>query len=384
MNPIGKTSTPSLPSTTIDVSVSTSSAKTQGGSINAGKAASSEHVKSAVDDSVTSHVKVMGRKAMLDATSQPAVGTDSGSYEKLDAPASPASGDTAKTAQPQPPATGKTGSSQPAATPATKAAGPAAYALPKSNITFGRSEQNFCYGKLSLKAKWHAISHGLSTKEAAAIHAYTRDEYYRDINATCRALPQDGVDLSDASALQKAGVSNPDLAGLIAALASGMKKLPPVQVDDAYFTAVGRNLNLPDADLALLQEGSVVPMKGFMSTTVSQQEMVTDRWWDRNGLALFVYQAVGGNGRDVSMFSEFPVEKEILFLPNTKFEVMFRGAPTTTQPGLGSKGNTKPNPRGATVPKLLIALREVPDDKPAPIAMGDSKASSYAAYFGMR
>lgn len=39
-----------------------------------------------------------------------------------------------------------------------------------------------------------------------------------------------------------AGVDNPHLADLIAALISGMRKLPPVQVDESHFMALGRSV----------------------------------------------------------------------------------------------------------------------------------------------
>ena len=201
--------------------------------------------------------------------------------------------------------------------------------------------------------------------ESAAINAYSRDEYYGDINKQFRLLPLDKVDLSDPEALKRAGVTNSDLAMLISALVTGMKKLPPAQADDSIFEALGRNVILPQEELALYQEGNIVPMKTFISTTVSQQEMVTEHWWDNKDLALFIYQSVGGNGRDISLFSHFAKEKEILFLPNTKFEVMFRGAPSLTEPGLHPDGTPKPNPKEPKVTKTLITLVEVPADKPA-------------------
>ena len=248
--------------------------------------------------------------------------------------------------------------------------------------------------KLSGEAKQLVKQYGLTGAEAAAIHAYTRDDYYLGINHQLRSISLDKVDLTDAAALAKAGVKNPEMADLIAAMVRGMKKLPPTQMDDACFISLGRNVTLPQNELQQYQENAEVAMPTFLSTTISQNEMITDRWWDHKEHALFITQRLHGNGRDVSAFSEFPIEKEILFLPNTRFKILFRGAPTETEAGLSSAATS-----GTKVTKTLIMLQEIPSEQELPVvvqkAMSHARAASAkqldkgktehkATYFGLR
>lgn len=255
----------------------------------------------------------------------------------------------------------------------------------KSSVKFGTTEQLGMYAKLSLAGKWHALTNGLTLTEAAAIHAYTKNEYYTDINNQFRTLSLDNVNISDPKELELAGVSNRDLALLISALVTGMMKLPPAQTDESYVAALGRNVDLPQSELDLYQQDEIVPMKTFISTTVSQQEMVSEHWWNSKNLAFFIYPGVKGNARDIALFSEFKREKEILFLPNTNFKVLFRGQPTLTEPGLDSKtGTDKCNPSGEKVTKLLIALQEVTPETPTVVHTGDNRSENKGTYFSMR
>jgi hypothetical protein len=200
------------------------------------------------------------------------------------------------------------------------------------NLRFGSNEQNDLYKGLSPKAKLYAKDYGLLNIEAAAIRAYTQDGFYTHINHQFRTLDLEHIDIADANALKKAGVKISDLAELIAALIRGLRKLPPAQTSETYFKSLGRNVDLPENELELYIQDAEVVAPTFLSTTDSADEMITDNWWDNKDHALFIHQKVNGNGRGISMFSDFENEAEILFLPFTKFEVIFRGEPTLTTP----------------------------------------------------
>jgi hypothetical protein len=120
-------------------------------------------------------------------------------------------------------------------------------------------------------------------------------------------------------------------------------------------------VSLPDDELDLYEEDAKVTVSAFISTTDSADEMIIDNWWDKKKHALFIFQKVNGNARDISMFSDFPNEKEILFLPFTKFEVIFRSKPTLTKPGVYSSGEpTNPNfVDKRMIEKILISLQEI-------------------------
>ena len=229
---------------------------------------------------------------------------------------------------------------------------------PKVNddiLRFGLNEQNDLFKGLSPTAKLHAKDYGLSSIEAAAIRAYTQDGFYTHINHQFRTLDLEHVDISDASALKKAGVKTTDLAELIAALIRGLRKLPPAQTSETYFKSLGRNVDLPLNELKLYTQDAEVVAQTFLSTTNSADEMITDNWWDNKDHALFIHQKVNGNGRDISIFSDFKNEEEILFLPFTKFKVIFRGEPTLTTPGVSSFGEPSNNEK---IKKILIAIQE--------------------------
>lgn len=228
-------------------------------------------------------------------------------------------------------------------------------------LRFGTDEQNTLYEGLSSNAKLHANKYGLSPIEAAAIRAYSQDGFYTHINNQFRILDLEHVDISDANALKKAGVKKPDLAKLIAAYSRGLRKLPPAQTSETYFTSAGRNVSLPLNELELYIQDAEVTAPTFLSTTISADEMVIDDWWDNKDHALFIFQKVNGNGRDISMFSDFVKEAEIVFLPFTKFKVIFRGEPTLTTPGVYSSGEpTNPNfIDKRKIKKILICLQEI-------------------------
>lgn len=235
---------------------------------------------------------------------------------------------------------------------------------PKINddiLRFGSNEKNALYKSLPFATTSYANKYGLTLVEAAAIRAYSQNDFYIHINNQFRTLDLEHVDISDASALKKAGVKTNDLAELIAALIRGLRKLPPAQTSESYFTSLGRNVSLPLSELDLYTQDAEVVASTLLSTTNSADEMVIDNWWDNKEHALFIYQKVNGNGRDISMFSEFKKESEILFLPFTKFKVIFRGEPALTKPGVYSTGEpTNPNyVDKRLIKKILISIQEM-------------------------
>ena len=89
--------------------------------------------------------------------------------------------------------------------------------IASQNVKFGKKEIDELYGATPTQGKELANKYGLTKQEAAAIHAYTCD-YYKPINHQFRTLPLNTVNIYDSKALMKAGVGNPDLAEMIAAL----------------------------------------------------------------------------------------------------------------------------------------------------------------------
>ena len=213
--------------------------------------------------------------------------------------------------------------------------------LAAKNLVFDADTQDDFYKKVGADEKTLALINEckLTEKEAAAIHAYTKDEYYVHINSQFRHLPLDKVDISDAKALTNAGVQNPDLAELIAALIKGMRKLPPAQTSDSAFLPLGRSVEMYKEELDLYVKDAEIISRAFLSTTDSATAMVSVSvgFWDKKDIALIIYQRVNGNARDIGRFSEFPDEQEILFMPNTKFKVMFRSEPRETEGGASAE-----------------------------------------------
>ena len=224
---------------------------------------------------------------------------------------------------------------------------------PAKQVIFSKDLQDVYYDKLRPEAKSLVNQYNLTKTEAAAIHAYTRNEFYRDMNAALRVVNKHGnVDASSAAALKQAGITDDGLAEMIAATVSGMKKLPPDQTDSSVFFALGRNDSVPEEFLEPYAQGASITMGPFYSSTVSKPTV--EGWWDGSAHFLSVLQNVNGNGRDISAFSEFPNEKEVLFMPGTRFMVLGRTEHTETPMG-------KPGLLGAfkTKTKILLQLQEV-------------------------
>lgn len=217
-------------------------------------------------------------------------------------------------------------------------------ALAAEELEFSRHIPNF-YAKVArdIKTIKKITKLGLTEKEVAAIHAYTAEiiigkkkaDFYSHINNQFRHLPLDKVDIADANALINAGVQNVELADLIATLVSGLRKLPPVQTSDSVYLPVGRNVIMYPDELSLYVKDAEIICKTFTSTTVSATSMVSGPvgFWDQKDIALVIYMRVNGNARDVGMFSDYPDEQEILFMPNTKFKVLSRNDPVETKRG---------------------------------------------------
>jgi hypothetical protein len=246
---------------------------------------------------------------------------------------------------------------------------------PAKPIDFSVDVQKTYYDILKLKTKFLAKMYGLTRKEAAAIHAYTRNEYYRTMNSALRIVNREGdVDTSSATALKKAGITDDGLAELIAATVSGMKKLPPDQKNPSVFFALGRNDSIPEEFLQPYAQGATITMGPFYSSTVSMPTV--EGWWDNSDHFLSVLQTVNGNGRDISAFSQFPTEKEVLFMPGTRFMVLGRTEQTETP--LGTPG---PPGSSQTKTKILLQLQEIsinPND-PLPPTIHPSTFQSLAA-----
>ena len=246
---------------------------------------------------------------------------------------------------------------------------------PAKPVNFSTEVQDAYYSILRPDAIALAKANNLTKKEAAAIHAYTRNEYYRDMNAALRVVNKDGnVDASSAAALKQAGITDDGLAEMIAATVSGMKKLPPDQTDTSVFLALGRNDSVPEEFLEPYAQGASVTMGPFYSSTVSMPTV--EGWWDGSDHFLSVLQNVNGNGRDISAFSEFPNEKEVLFMPGTRFIILGRTERTETPLGTtGLLGTSQ------TKTKILLQLQEVssnPND-PLPPTIHPSTFQSLSA-----
>ncbi len=281
--------------------------------------------------------------------------------------------------------------------------------IPPNKAPFSQIIQNRFLASLRPEALALMQKHGLTETEAVAIHAYTKEKYFENMNTALRSVNKDGqTDVSNPAALQAAGIDD-ELALMIASTITGMRKLPPTQTSDTHFDSVGRNDSVPEEFLNAYREGTTVAISAFYSTTVSM-ETVED-WWDMKDHGIFIFQRANGNGRDISAFSEFEREKEILFMPGTKFMVLARTEKTITP-----SGKVKSNPT-ATKEKILMHLQEVSSsdelppsihpltfgektslrspeaappstpavsNKPSPKTAGQADKERKGAYFGLR
>ncbi|MCU0696021.1 MAG: ADP-ribosyltransferase domain-containing protein [Myxococcaceae bacterium] len=105
-------------------------------------------------------------------------------------------------------------------------------------------------------------------------------------------------------------------APVVKTAASALNQLPEVK------GTVYRGANLDAERLAKYKVGEVVTERGFTSTTVNKAMVMgqtAEQQFNKN--SMFVIKSAGG-GRDVSILSQFPEEKEVLFGPGTEFKVL--------------------------------------------------------------
>jgi hypothetical protein len=105
-------------------------------------------------------------------------------------------------------------------------------------------------------------------------------------------------------------------APVVKTAASALNRLPEVK------GTVYRGANLDAERLAKYKVGDIVAERGFTSTTVNKAMVMgqaAEQQFNKN--SMFVIKSAGG-GRDVSILSQFPEEKEVLFGPGTEFKVL--------------------------------------------------------------
>jgi hypothetical protein len=171
--------------------------------------------------------------------------------------------------------------------------------------------------------------------EMAAIVCYTGDDY-KEINATLRSLTGKDVNFYNSDSLKSFGV-NEHLSEIISDLANGTRKLPPTRTDSKSSYGLGRDVTLDSDALKRIKEGLITADLMFTSTTTRLEQVADPRWWP-NEQVLIIHQRVNGNGRDISAFSRYAGEGEILFLPGTKFLITYRNDNAI----VGSSGNWEP------------------------------------------
>lgn len=88
---------------------------------------------------------------------------------------------------------------------------------------------------------------------------------------------------------------------------SGLNQLPP------HKGVVFRGVDLPPEAVAKYEPGKLVIEPHFTSTSVAKDAAFP-------GNTEFVIRS--SNGKDVSILSEFPGEKEVFFAPGTQFKVL--------------------------------------------------------------
>ena len=103
------------------------------------------------------------------------------------------------------------------------------------------------------------------------------------------------------------------------ALNQALEKLPP------HGGAVLRGTNLPPEVLAQYQRGAVVTEIAFLSTSM-EPEVAQSSAFSGN----VEFRIVSRTGRDISSFSMFPSEQEVLFQTGLQFYVLDRGADPLT------------------------------------------------------
>ena len=169
----------------------------------------------------------------------------------------------------------------------------------------------------------------------AAIVCYTGQDH-KVINSTLRSLTGKDVDFYKADSLKSFGVDE-HLSEIISDLSNGLKKLPPARTDSNSSYGLGRDITLEGDALDRMKKGEIISDRMFTSTTTRLEQTVETEWWG-NDQVWSIHQCVNGNGRDISTFSGYAGEGEILFLPDTKFLITYRKDNAI----VGSGGNWEP------------------------------------------
>jgi hypothetical protein len=178
------------------------------------------------------------------------------------------------------------------------------------------------YASVSETGKAQAKAYGLNNCEVAAIHAYT-GAYSAVINPALRTLQGEDVKKNDAKSLEGFLIDT-HLSEIISDYYKALEKLPPALLEKNINIGLGRDVTLPANVLAAIKEGDIISESMFTSTTRAMEQMVDNKWWRETTETFIFHQRVNGNGRDISAYSAFKHECEIVFLPDTKFKVTYR------------------------------------------------------------
>lgn len=153
-----------------------------------------------------------------------------------------------------------------------------------------------------LKMK-HPEIKDIATEDLVAIKAYTSEDYYEGLNTALRTK-------NETNLLRKK-------AHIVCAI-SGLNQLP----DYKGIVYRGIDLNHLPKILETYKKGAVITEEGFTSSSVTENASF------KNKDTLLIINSK--KGKDISFLSEHPHEKEILFKPAAKFEVLKVGTDEKT------------------------------------------------------
>ncbi|PQL26210.1 hypothetical protein C5L22_21760 [Pantoea ananatis] len=132
----------------------------------------------------------------------------------------------------------------------------------------------------------------LTDDQVGALYGYTTNEGYTALNPALRGQTP----------------LTPELEAFAAHAKDGLSKLPP----NKGLSYRGIN-SLPEEILAKNQPGNIVSDGAFMSTSSNEP-------FQGN----ILIKVNGASGRDVAFLSEYPLEAEVLYPPDTQFKVIER------------------------------------------------------------
>jgi ADP-ribosyltransferase exoenzyme len=177
-----------------------------------------------------------------------------------------------------------------------------------------------------------AINQGLSSSEAMGIYYYSRGGY----NDFVKYLSGAKKDIYYGNGR----ISEEEAGALLASAVSALNKLPRYK-GTVYFGAQLRETDY----LSLLKEGKKFQSMNFTSTSLTKETAVkfAERTWengaDKTGLANFYFTIKNSqNGVDISNYSYWSEEKEILFQALQSFRVKSITQRAAGQTGNGLKG----------------------------------------------